>query len=67
MVRLPRLNATASNSLYDIGQLSSDYWRLKYAKKLSGGELVVLLYGSLIDELRRPISILREFHNRMYI
>lgn len=67
VVRIPRFGAVASNALYDIGQLSSDYWRIKNAQKLRGGELCILLYGCLIAELSNPTAILREFHNRMFI
>lgn len=67
VVRLPRLGATPSNSLYDVGQLSSDYWRLANASGLASGELVVLLYGPLVRDLPSENSIYREFHNRMYV
>lgn len=67
VVRMPRLRATPSTALYDIGQLSSDYWRLSAAKRLMSGELIVLLYGALVRELRSKNAIYREFHNRMYV
>jgi len=67
VVRLPRHKATASNSLYDVGQLSSDYWRLANAGGLVSAELVVLLYGPLVEDLPGPAAIYREFHNRMYV
>jgi len=67
VVRLPRIGAVPSNALYDIGQLSSDYWRIQNAKQLKGGELCILLYGCLVKELKKPSAILREFHNRMFI
>ncbi|MCI5127184.1 MAG: hypothetical protein D3907_01510 [Candidatus Electrothrix sp. AUS3] len=66
VVRVPRIGAVPSNALYDIGQLSSDYWRIHNAK-LEGGELCVLLYGCLVTELNKPSAILREFHNRMFL
>src|SRR3989339_267186 len=34
VVRIPRIGAVPSKALYDIGQLSSDYWRIQNAKKL---------------------------------
>lgn len=67
VIRLPRLDAVPSKALYDIGQLSGDYWRIKNAKKLTSGELVVLLHGSLVNDLEKPTAILREFHNRMFV
>lgn len=67
VVRVPRIGAVPSNALYDIGQLSSDYWRIQNAKQLEGGELCVLLYGCLVTELNKPSAILREFHNRMFL
>jgi hypothetical protein len=67
VVRVPRIGAVPSNALYDIGQLSSDYWRIQNAKQLKGGELCVLLYGCLVTELNKPSAILREFHNRMFL
>ena len=69
VVRIPRIGAKAvpSNALYDIGQLSSDYWRIKNARQLSGGELCILLCGCLVPELSKPTAIIREFHNRMFV
>ncbi|MDK9718533.1 MAG: hypothetical protein OEL57_11605 [Trichlorobacter sp.] len=67
VVKFPRPNAVISKALYDIGQLSSDYWRIKHAKKLEGGELCILLAGCLVAELANPTAILREFHNRMFV
>ena len=67
VIQFPRLASVASNALYDIGQISSDYWRLKHAKNLDSGELVILLMGDLIDAFTKPSEILREFHNRMFV
>lgn len=67
VIRIPRIGAVPSNALYDIGQLSSDYWRIQNAKQLKGGELCILLYGCLVSELSKPSAILREFHNRMFL
>lgn len=67
VVRIPRMGAVPSNALYDIGQISSDYWRIQNAHQLKGGELCILLYGCLVSELRKPAAILREFHNRMFV
>ena len=70
VVRIPRIGAVPSKALYDIGQLSSDYWRIKNAHKLKGGELCILLYGCLVSELSElsnDTAILREFHNRLFV
>lgn len=67
VVKIPRIGAVASNALYDVGQLSSDYWRVKTAQNLRGGELCILLYGCLVSELSNSTAILREFHNRMFV
>jgi hypothetical protein len=67
VIRMPRLKATPSNALYDVGQLSWDYWTLREAKKISSAELVILLYGELISALSRPKAVYREFHNRMFV
>jgi len=67
VIQIPRIGAVPSNALYDVGQLSSDYWRIQNANKLKGGELCILLYGPLVSELRKPPAILREFHNRMFV
>ncbi len=67
VVRLPRLGGTPSTALYDIGQLSSDYWRLSQSEKLESAELVILLYGPLLKEFKSESAIYREFHNRMYV
>lgn len=66
-VRLPRLKVSTFYSLYDLGQLSSDYWRLRGATGLRSGELIVLLYGPLVADLPNEAAVYREFHNRMYI
>ena len=67
VVQFPRAKAVPSNALYDIGQLSSDYWRLAHAKTLTSGELLVLLCGPLVASLAKATAICREFHNRMYV
>jgi hypothetical protein len=71
VIRMPRLKATPGNALYDVGQLSWDYWTLREAKKISSAELIILLYGELISALSRPSprpkAVYREFHNRMFV
>lgn len=66
-VRLPRHKMSTFYSLYDLGQLASDYWRLRGATGLRSGELVVLLYGPLVADLPNEAAVYREFHNRMYV
>ena len=67
VIRMPRLKATPSNALYDIGQLSADYWTLRNAQSIASAELIVLLYGELISALSSPGAVYREFHNRMFV
>jgi len=67
VIQIPRVKTTASNALYDIGQISSDYWRLQNAQELNSGELVILLIGVLIKAYESPGQVLREFHNRMFV
>jgi len=67
VVRMPRLESTPSKALYDIGQLTADYWRLSTATKLTSGELLILVYGSLVTELKSGTAICRELHNRLFV
>lgn len=68
VVRMPnKKHASTNQCLYEIGQISSDYWRLKNAIKVKSGELGILLCGPLVKDLKTPIPILREFHNRMFL
>ena len=67
VIQMPRIKNTASNALYDIGQISSDYWRLQNADNLNSGELVILLIGILVQAYDSPGQLLREFHNRMFV
>ncbi|HBU06766.1 MAG TPA: hypothetical protein DEB09_01655 [Candidatus Magasanikbacteria bacterium] len=68
VIRLPNKDHTSPNQrLYDIGQISSDYWRLKQAKAVTKAELGILLCGPLVMDLQTPTSIVREFHNRMFL
>ena len=67
VIEFPHVGLTPSNSLYDIGQISSDYWRIKNAEHLDSGELILLLRGPLVSILKKPSKIGREFHNRMFL
>lgn len=67
VVRMPRLGANPNRALYDIGQISADHWRLSNARKITSAEIIVLLYGPLVEDLRAPIAVYREFHNRMFV
>ena len=67
VVRMPRIGSSGSNALYDVGQLTADYWRLWKAKGLTSGELLILVYGPLIPELKTVAPICRELHNRLYV
>ena len=67
VIRLPRVkDCSPSRCLYDLGQLANDYLKLASARNLASGELVVLLHGPLVAEYDRT-SLLREFHNRMFV
>lgn len=67
VIQLPRSGNTPSTALYDIGQLSGDYWRLQNATELEDRELLLLLSGPIISALKSPRELLREFHNRMFV
>lgn len=67
VVRLPRLRAVPSNALYDVGQLTADYWRISNATELHSGELLILLYGPMVPDLQSGAAICRELHNRLYV
>ncbi len=67
VIQFPSLGSVTSKALYDIGQISTDYWRLKNAKHLDSGELIILLMGNLVSTFTKPSEILREFHNRMFV
>lgn len=66
-VRMPRsTNGSPNGSLYDLGQIANDYLKLASAKKLESGELLIFLYGPLVEDIGRA-SLYREFHNRMFV
>jgi hypothetical protein len=66
-VRMPRsANNSPNSSLYDLGQLANDYLKLESAKKLESGELLILLYGTLVEGIGQA-GLYREFHNRMFV
>lgn len=67
VVRLPRLRAVPANALYDVGQLTADYWRISNATELRSGELLILLYGPMVLDLKSGAAICRELHNRLYV
>lgn len=68
VIRMPnKYHESNSQRLWDIGQISSDYWRIKNAKKIKSGELGILLCGPLVKDLESPLPIAREFHNRMFL
>lgn len=67
VARLPRLKAQSPlGCLYDLGQIANDYLKIESAKDLESGELAIVLHGPLVTDLG-PVSIYREFHNRMYV
>lgn len=66
VVRMPRVNRNSPNgSLYDLGQIANDYLKLASAKNLESGELIILVYGPLIEDIGEK-SLYRELHNRMF-
>ena len=68
IVRLPREKHLSPNqSLYDIGQITGDFLRLKGAKKLTSFDCAIILHGVLLSVYGTPKSLLREFHNRMFV
>ena len=67
VVSIPRSKARRTAYLWDIGQISFDHWTIRNAKKLSDGELGILLYGPFVTSLESSTEILREFHNKMFV
>ena len=66
VIEFPRIK-NVTLPLYDIGQISGDYWRLKNAGMLKSFEIIILLHGDLVKILKTPKQIHREFHNRMFV
>ena len=68
IVQLPReKNLSPMQSLYDIGQITGDFVRLKEAKRPTSFDCVIVLHGGLLPVYRTPKTLLREFHNRMFV
>ena len=68
IVQLPReKNLSPNQILYDIGQITGDFLRLNGAKKLTSFDCVIVLHGVLLSVYGTPKSLLREFHNRMFV
>ena len=68
VVKLPNTKHTSPfQRFWDIGQLSSDYWSLKYAKKIKSAELGVLLVGEIPQIIKNETHLLRIFHDSMFI
>lgn len=68
IVQLPReKNLNPKQSLYDIGQITSDFARLSEANELSSYDCVIVMHGGYLNVYRTPDSVYREFHNRMFV
>ena len=68
VIELPNFaHAAPLQRLWHIGQLSSDYWRIKKATSIGTGELGVLALGSMVAAARTPDRTLRQFHDAMYL
>ena len=68
IVQLPReKNLSPNQSLYDIGQITGDFLRLKGAEKLTSFDCVIILHGVLLSVYGTRKPLLREFHNRMFV
>ena len=68
VVQLPReKNLRPMRSLYDIGQITGDFLRLKGAKTLTSFDCVICLHGGLLSVYGTSKALLREFHNRMFV
>lgn len=67
VMRMPRLGSSPNQALYDLGQLANDALKLRSARKLRSGELVVLLRGPLVEDLGGSGTLYREFHNRLFV
>ncbi|MCY4231589.1 MAG: hypothetical protein OXF26_12105 [Alphaproteobacteria bacterium] len=70
LVQLPRedkYKLGPSQSLYDIGQITGDFLRLEGARRLTSFDCVIVLHGALLSVYGTSRSLLREFHNRMFV
>ena len=68
IVQLPRENRLGpSECLFDIGQITWDFLKLKGARNLTSFDCVVVLHGEFVSERRSSRALLREFHNRMFV
>lgn len=68
LVQLPReKHLSPMQCLYDIGQITGDFLRLKGATGLTSFDCVIVLHGVLLSVYGTPTRLLREFHNRMFI
>ena len=68
IVQLPRERHLAPmQCLFDIGQITWDFLRLKGAKKLTSFDCVIVLHGGFLSVRRTRHTLLREFHNRMFV
>lgn len=67
VMRMPRLGSSPNQALYDLGQLANDALKLRSAKKIRSGELVLLLRGPLVEDLGGTGTLYRELHNRLFV
>src|SRR5690554_2956865 len=64
VVRLPRLRAVPANAWDDVGQLTTDYYRISNATELRSGELLILLYGRMLLDCQNKTAISQEHQHR---
>lgn len=67
-VRMPRTKSQGLSGVrFDIGQLIGDFERLRFAKDLDRGWIIVFVYGPLVGDARSDRDLYRRFHNQMFI
>ena len=68
VIQLPEYkHSSPKQRLWNLGQITSDYWRIKSAKNINTGELGILVVGELVGVAKTPKRVLAEFHNAMYL
>jgi hypothetical protein len=68
VIRLPRKRSIhPSGSLYDLGQITADYIRLRDAAGLSGGFCLLIVHGPLVRDSQSSMAVHRHLHNMLFI
>lgn len=63
-VRMPRRKG---NPLFDISQISADGQRMRKARALSSGWVIIFVYGPLVEDCPSDRTLFRDLHNQLYL